>query len=417
MGEPLSLVYKNSLLLTPLIFRGDYHGIHISPTQMSNPLVLPGFTNPTNTSDFSAHSYDANGDGLKDFVLHSFSESDGRRNTLFLVKADGSGLDAVGIGSNLNPYIFEHGIGDINADGYNDLVSGNKVYLWNGAGYGDPATGGPIILTGVAPHASRFHDINGDGLPDLFQIDSDNSGSYLVVHENQIGTDPDHIVSTAFQSLTSRRLIQDDVDCFEPGGGEIVPSDPGNVGCVLDITEIKNVVDIDGDGVSELVLKGEYEYCFDDPAASGACQAGGSVSFDVWLLATLRVDEFGDLSYFLSSIAPGESFFPYEKGYTSIDVIDLDGDGSSELCAVSQRNLSTAGEWHIKEWSCYESVAKITTFTDPIFIKSFTVDGDIQQFFRIHTYEDVNADGLIDLMYSDGKSHDSTWKFFFNENG
>ncbi len=35
MGEPLSLVYKNSLLLTPLIFRGDYHIIGILGREVS----------------------------------------------------------------------------------------------------------------------------------------------------------------------------------------------------------------------------------------------------------------------------------------------------------------------------------------------------------------------------------------------
>lgn len=142
---------------------------------------------------------DVNGDGFDDIIvgaknLYSYSNRD-----VYVWLGSSGGLGASGLPTNADwyastPYADEgptasvRGIGDVNGDGFDDILAGasrydggltdqGAVYVWYGAGggLGDPGTSANADWSAVSGQASGYFgygadgigDVNGDGFADI----------------------------------------------------------------------------------------------------------------------------------------------------------------------------------------------------------------------------------------------------------
>jgi|GEM_PF-649800 len=189
---PLGPTYQNGLAC---IFNGSATGTVATPSQILNdPGLL--YASTTMMSDFFSASLasagDINGDGYSDIIAGApgtYMASNGA--------AQGRAYVFLGVPDNVAPAIsntlngaaagdqFGIGIssaGDVNADGYNDVIVGanqagsnqGRAYLYLGSANGLPTTASAVISDPGATSGDRFGvavagvgDVNGDGYGDI----------------------------------------------------------------------------------------------------------------------------------------------------------------------------------------------------------------------------------------------------------
>ena len=157
----------------------------IGATSTTSMMSIP------NSNRFGIRQFDANGDGVEDFVVTSKTDdstpggSDDGTYTyskLFLSNGNGSfneipfpfnvAIPSIGDG-------FE--VVDINADGYNDIAGTQGFYLWNGSGYTSLIE--PTVFNGYA--IEHYADMNGDGLIDALAKEVSGEDRNILVFENR----------------------------------------------------------------------------------------------------------------------------------------------------------------------------------------------------------------------------------------
>lgn len=233
-------------------------------------------------------------------------------------------------------------IGDLDGDGWNDLVVSesaiNDISIYRNLGLGgslSPSSFAPkVSLDGAGNQGSLFlFDLDGDGLQDVISSFGNGSQSYFVTFRN-IST-PGNI---AFET-------------FERWQGNAYSS------------FVSNIVDVDGDGRVDLI--GQH--------------GNGSVNPDFWIAQNISTPgniEFGaSLNYFGNTLDAGEG----------VAVGDLDNDGKPEL-VVSHNFGATL------------SLLKNTSTPGLI---SFNNMGSIAtgQYNRATQIADMNDDGLNDIIF------------------
>jgi hypothetical protein len=166
---------------TAYLYHGGSAGLSPSPTTLSGPRGGTYFGGSV------ASAGDVNGDGFADIVAAAYDS-----NLVYLYLGGVAGLGAVprilaGPSGSRSFGWSVSGAGDVNGDGFSDVVVGayesNTAYLYFGSLSGMSAT--PVILTG--PSGSRSFgwsvagagDVNGDGLSDLAASAYDSSSAYL----------------------------------------------------------------------------------------------------------------------------------------------------------------------------------------------------------------------------------------------
>ncbi|MEZ4406982.1 MAG: FG-GAP-like repeat-containing protein [Polyangiales bacterium] len=137
---------------------------------------------------------DVNGDGFADLIVGAPGSN---RAFLFMGSATGPvspGTPLVPTGASSNFGVSVATLGDINADGYDDIAvgtdGGETVYLWRGSATGLSST--PTLLTapsgasGFGRAVSGAGDVNGDGYPDVL-VGAYGSGQVFVYHSGASG--------------------------------------------------------------------------------------------------------------------------------------------------------------------------------------------------------------------------------------
>jgi len=257
---------------TIYVYKG---GFSTSGTPGGRTTIKPPIESGTNDSPYGPLSLtagDVNGDGRTDLVVDGFETNTSYGwNTNYFVPGTAGGL-SVASAQTLKPGIIT-AIGDINGDGYGDIVSGagwdsttsdgtpvpdaangGKVNITYGSASGPATTSGITQNTGNVPGASEkgdafgwdldMGDINGDGYQDLVVSAPDedingiaNTGMVTVLYGSASGVK----VSSGAQAFTQSTA-------GVPGNDE--KSDLFGADVKLD--------DVTGDGKADLLV-GSYE--------------------------------------------------------------------------------------------------------------------------------------------------------------
>jgi hypothetical protein len=154
-----------------LVYGGSASGIATAPTQT---IEVPGQANHL------AAAQDVNGDGLPDLAVVSQSITGAAELQVFLGGAAGLAATATAIGDGENLGGPVAGLGDVNGDGFADLIAGNgfhsaRVFFGSVSGRLVP---GPVLTAPAAPTGmegyARFSgglgfvgDLNRDGFDDI----------------------------------------------------------------------------------------------------------------------------------------------------------------------------------------------------------------------------------------------------------
>jgi hypothetical protein len=171
------------------IFHGTSSGIATSPATSLTQSGVVGFGTSV------AAAGDVNGDGYGDVVVGA---SMSNRAFLFLGSATGlNSLSATALnptGGSANFGVTVAGIGDVNADGYSDVMVGtdgpNIAYLYMGSAMGLATT--PIVInapsgsSGFGRSLAAAGDVNADGYPDAV-IGAFSNGVAFIYHGGGAG--------------------------------------------------------------------------------------------------------------------------------------------------------------------------------------------------------------------------------------
>ena len=171
------------------IFHGDINGIATSPTTSLTQSGVVGFGTSVDGAG------DVNGDGYGDVVVGAAMSN---RAFVFFGSANGlSSLRAVSLTPSMGAANFGtavSGVGDVNGDGFADVMVGtdgpNLAYLYMGSAMGPVAT--PIVLSapsgasGFGRSLSPAGDVNADGYPDVV-VGAFSSGVAFIYHGGASG--------------------------------------------------------------------------------------------------------------------------------------------------------------------------------------------------------------------------------------
>lgn len=162
-----------------IIFYGSSNGVN-----SLGQIVVEGNQQSASTGNSVSSAGDVNADGYGDIIIGSYNFNNGEkeegRATVFY--GSDSGIDSITktILENNQPTAFMgwsvSGCGDINADGYDDIAIGSILYATDGAtfiyhGSGTGINDNPAIILKVSGQSgtsvSSAGDVNGDGFSDI----------------------------------------------------------------------------------------------------------------------------------------------------------------------------------------------------------------------------------------------------------
>jgi hypothetical protein len=403
---------------------------------------------------------DVNGDGKDDLII---GHSD--KSYVVFGKADGTAVyssDVVaGIGGfaiNSEPFTYNlssanfgisvSGAGDVNGDGFDDLIvsapgaenlsSPGKSYVVFGKGDGaavelsDVVAGiGGFVLNGEAAgdisgwSVSGAGDVNNDGFDDLIvgaagaDLNGTSSGkSYVVFGGDFLASEP-----VANENILASVLLRKPLVI---PATELLKWNPDNV---LTVTEVSNAV---GGTVS---LVDEVVTFQADPGFVGVATfdytVNDSIDGTVTATASLTVNPTVELSdVALNTNASGfaingEAAGDY-SGWSVSDAGDVNGDGLADLIVGSAGSLfsGTPGKSYVVFGKTDSSAVNLSEVTSGI--GGFTINGEAagdNSGFSVSGAGDVNGDGLADLIVGafgadpNGESSGKSYVVFGKANG
>ena len=331
---------------------------------------------------------DLNGDGYSDVVVGAYGDSDNGTNSgsvyvyygtstgidinseTKLVASDGSGEDHFGISVS--------GAGDLNGDGYSDVIVGafrdddngvnsGSVYVYYGSSAGiDINSETKLIASGGADDdhfgtsVSDAGDLNGDGYSDVIvgaasdDYNGTDSGSVYVYYGSDTGID----INSETKLIASDGSLNDSFGHLVSGAG-----------------------DLNGDGYSDVIV-GAYRD--DDNGASS-----GSVY--VYYGSGAGIDINSETKLIASDGADGDRY-----GFSVSGAGDLNGDGYSDVVVGAYQDdtaVSGAGSVYVY----YGSDTGIDINSETKLIASDGAEGD---YFGVSVSGagDLNGDGYSDMV-------------------
>lgn len=282
---------------------------------------------------------------------------------------------------------FSLSSGDVNGDGFDDIITGSNSSVTPEVVFGGPngANGGFAIAGGDVASLAGFsvsvaRDINGDGLADLIvgapgHIGSDAGKTYVV-----------------YGKTDSATVQLSDVAAGK--GGYVINGEDGNSGYAISAAG-----DVNGDGLSDMIV--------------GAFNADGGAGKSYVVFA-----KNGNAPIELSSVAAGVGGFAIGKGgasqsgFSVADVGDVNGDGLTDLLVGSFLNTRSYVVFGKADGAGVDFAAVDRG------VGGFALQGAGFSGYTVSGAGDVNGDGLADLIVAaDLGTNVSSYVVFGKANG
>jgi hypothetical protein len=334
-------------------------------------------------------SGDVNNDGYDDLITSDFRYSSSK-GKIYIYYGSASGISApanVTISGETDGDAFGISLssaGDVNSDGYDDLIVGayfrssskGKIYIYHGSSAGISS---PASVT-----------INGENTGDRFGVSVTLTGDY-----NNDGYDDVIVGADGFNSFAGKTYIY-----YGSGSGISAPASATlsaqNTGDRFGVN-VASAGDVNNDSYDDLIV-GAYAYASGDSTGKAYIYYGGSSGISAPASATLDGENIGD-----------------EFGGYNISVGDVNNDGYGDV--MISADGYPAGDYTGRSYLYYGSALGISapaslTFDSPT---------DFEEFAFQVTPVDFNGDCSLDLVISgigaDDGNYDGAVYIYYGSGG
>jgi hypothetical protein len=356
----------------------------LSPTTISYQDGTPGISSTATTLSmgsaanwYQAH-YDFNGDGYKDLIYQQAGT-----DTWYIAFGSANGYGAaVSTGITTAAYTPSKGtvlFGDLVGAGRDGILTNNGgtwyYYTWNGSGFSGVSTGLAYDTTATA---FALVDTNGDGLPDLVELNESTGSAVVYIRLNSTsGSNPSFGAANVAFSYTPDS--QTDVI-----NGGFITQDSQQGGPI-------RYLDFNGDGRQDLVVTVRLEDIADKIRSTAqwwllgngttfnTYQVGNAPSFFLNFNNDSCTDYVTGTTLVIAA-CNGTAATTVNLGYSPLTAIDWDGDGRTDL-------IYNASGYIGVQLSTGQGLATGFTTTIPWSSSALTYFG-----------ADVTGDGMDDLL-------------------
>ncbi len=269
-------------------------------------------------------SGDVNGDGYSDVVAGAPGYQDQGAIVVYYGSADGAKTSAPMTVSGTTEFGRAVAVGDLNNDEYADIAvsSVQGVYLFMGA---ETSFSTPILIPKVQPGSTRFGlslliaDMDKDGVADLIVGNPD----------SKRGLDLSVVTGDVYVYLASGEYWLSEIPTRD---GTFMLGFPGTQGTLIDqykLGDSLTVGDIDGDTLPDLMVGA----AFPDPEENAPLYSPGVVAGYLGKNITWAGNNYNLQDFILHGEAASDRF-----GYSIASGEDLDDDGKDDLLVGAYRN-------------------------------------------------------------------------------
>lgn len=356
---------------------GAVYPLSIAPLTISSPLEEETeLTTPNPQADAVfgwsvAGVGDVDNDGHDDVLVGATGQS-GSEGAAYLYLGSSSGLDASAdqelrpaVSLSFQGYGIVSGAGDVNGDGYDDVIVGTTgsdlAYVYYGSSTGLD-TGSELLLTSDTPgggfgySVSSAGDVNRDGYADVIVgewVASDGRGAAYVFHG----------ASSGLESVPAVRLSRDGAEEYEYFG-EVVSS----------------AGDVDGDGYDDVIVGAKY--------APGTTTASDGSAY-VYMGSSTGIDATTPVQL------PGEQEFSY-TGSSVSGAGDVDGDGYDDVLVGAEE--ADGAEYRQGLVYVYYGSATGPDVGSRLTLEASSPEEASRYGFAVSDAGDVDGDGYADVL-------------------
>ena len=306
------------------VYLGSASGLNTTPSAIFSP-----DGNQDEVGWDVAAAGDIDGDGYGDILIgakFTIVSGGASQGVVYIYRGNSSGvptLSATLSGLNMGDVFGESvsGAGDVNGDGYSDIIIGapgvsttnslgGAAYLYMGSAAGIQSTDVPIVLNGLAANATfgasvaYAGDLNGDGYGDIIIGAPNLGGGYnlqdLVVGQFNTGSG----IGSAYVFYGNKKGIANNATA------DVALTDPSVVDFGISVS---SAGDVNGDGFSDVII-----------GASSGDNTGNPGTAEIFLGTAGGLST--SASTILNGASPGDEF-----GATVAGAGDVNGDGYSDV--------------------------------------------------------------------------------------